>query len=274
MITLVTADCIEGMRALPSDSIDAIVTDPPYGDFLGTKSAEVSEWEGWDSTGITFDPALWQEALRVAKPGAHLAVFSATRIVHRLVTVIEAAGWEIRDMLVWAYATGQVKSPNIPGGLGSGLKPAWEPISLARKPFTGSLRANIEKHEVGGLFIDEARIPPAEDEKRTVGRWPTNLMETDPLLGDYDRIFLVPKPNPKERRGNTHPTVKPVGLMQHLVTLVTPPGGTVLDMFVGSGSTCVAAKLEGRSCYGIDSYEDYIEIAEKRLLDLGGERLD
>ncbi|HUW16746.1 MAG TPA: site-specific DNA-methyltransferase, partial [Actinomycetes bacterium] len=302
------------MPTLDAESIDAIVTDPPYGlSFMG---------KHWDHglPGADF----WREGLRIAKPGAYLLAFGGTRTVHRLACAIEDAGWIIRDMLVWGYASGFPKGR-------ANLKPAWEPIVMARKP--GKLQH---------LNIDECRIEiadthngfrsgdytsnngsrsswehrdngePYRKDQHPAGRWPANVILTDPIfdggwdgvvgggetgpggsvggnglgssfgqetvpgvahrlgnppLGDsgtYSRFFLIPKAarsdrepvlgglaerepaaydhrpsgdiaerlnrvRPPVRRANVHPTVKPTDLMRHLVRLVTPPGGTVLD---------------------------------------------
>jgi site-specific DNA-methyltransferase (adenine-specific) len=274
-ITLYEGDCRVEMAAnLAANSIDAIVTDPPYeAGFIGQKQDEVSVESGWADTGVAFDPALWRECLRVAKPGAFLLAFSATRLVHKLATAIDRSGWEIRDMLVWAYASGMNHgAPVSPDGQKATLKPAWEPIVMARKPFEGSLQALVKRTGVGGLHIEETRIPRLASElggtgvlKEPKGREPSNFLLTDPLFGDYDKIFMVPKPGAKEREGNTHPTVKPEALMRHLVRLVTPKRGTVLDPFCGSGTTMVAAKIEGFEGIAIDMQPDYLDIAEKRL---------
>ena len=130
-------DCLEVMAGMEPESVDAIVCDPPYGlGFMG---------KAWDhgAPGVPF----WREMLRVAKPSAYLLAFGGTRTVHRIATSIEDAGWIIRDMLVWAYASGFPKSK-------ASLKPAWEPIVMARKP--GPLRM---------LAIDECRIPFVDGEE-------------------------------------------------------------------------------------------------------------
>src|SRR5690606_22362483 len=121
-------DCLQVMPTLAASSVDSIVTDPPYGlSFMG---------KAWDHgvPGVEF----WREALRVAKPGAFLAAFGGTRTFHRLACGIEDAGWELRDTLMWVYGSGFPKSHNGPWG-GTALKPAWEPIILARKPLIGTV---------------------------------------------------------------------------------------------------------------------------------------
>ena len=185
-------DCLTVMPTLEADSIDAIVTDPPYGlEFMG---------KDWDN-GVP-GKHFWQEALRVAKPGAHLLAFGGTRTFHRLVCAIEDAGWQIRDTIGWLYGSGFPKSlnvgkaidkaagaerntachkrterenwrfetqdtPSLPpitdeakqwDGWGTALKPAMELICLARKPLDGTVAANVLKHGTGGLNIDACRI--------------------------------------------------------------------------------------------------------------------
>lgn len=196
-------DCLAGMRDLPENSIDALVTDPPYGlSFMG---------QDWDH-GVPGVP-YWQEALRVAKPGAHLLAFGGTRTHHRLMVAIEDAGWEIRDCLMWVFGSGMPKSldvgkaldravgaereiigyephthQDIRGGAfvsdkvkhrkrlklpvtapatdaakrwdgwGTALKPAYEPVILARKPLDGTVAETVLKWGCGGLNIDGCRI--------------------------------------------------------------------------------------------------------------------
>jgi DNA modification methylase len=140
-------DCRDIMRGMPDASMDAIVSDPPYGlSFMG---------KGWDHAvpGVEF----WTEALRVAKPGAHLVAFGGTRTFHRLAVAIEDAGWEIRDCLSWNFGSGFPKSHNGPWG-GTALKPAWEPIILARKPLAGTVAANVAQYGTGSINVDGCRI--------------------------------------------------------------------------------------------------------------------
>lgn len=364
---IVQGDCIDVMAGMDPESVDAIVTDPPY-DLLSTgarngsrrinnpdnpagRSARGFMGKAWDGTGIAFRPETWEAAYRVAKPSAYLLAFGGTRTVHRMTVALEDAGWIIRDMLVWGYASGFPKSK-------ASLKPAWEPIVMARKP--GPLRM---------LAIDECRIGfegwmtrhtvSAGDHRdrwegnRSTGevtdnggRWPANIVLTDPIFdgdvdgvvgggiadvgkmhsfhrnggqrsvygadaragyqtsetygdsGTYSRFFLIPKAarsdrepvlggqlraeeartlpsgyakergdgwNPPPLRENVHPTVKPVDLMRHLVRLVTPTGGTVLDPFLGSGTTGLAAEMEGFAWIGIEREAEYVAIAEARL---------
>jgi DNA modification methylase len=407
------------MRSLPADSVDAIVSDPPYGlAFMG------KEWDH-GVPGVEF----WTEALRVAKPGAHLVAFGGTRTFHRLAVAIEDAGWEVRDCLSWLYGSGFPKSldvgkaidkvngetdralrfcawfrttgvsrktttdamiqdghisangtmaghyyatsiagqpavptrsiwqtlrplcGDVPGwvdqlverheaerevvgekastalavapgqntdrpqvnlditrpatdaakqwdGWGTALKPAYEPIILARKPLVGTVAANVTQYGTGGINVDGTRIG---------GRWPANvcLDEDAAAMFPESRFFYTAKASRREReagldgmperiaaksngaqaaedRGemydpdtiglnratrttNHHPTVKPIALMRWLCRLVTPPGGLILDPFNGSGSTGCAAVLEGFRYLGAELEAEYVEIARRRI---------
>jgi DNA modification methylase len=182
-------------------------------------------------------------------------------------------------------------------GWGTALKPAWEPIVLARKPLVGSVAANVLSHGTGALNVDGCRVGMRDsnesgwsksgsresenramsgknydrapkDEKGT-GRWPANVVldeEAAAQLGEQSRFFYCAKASRAERgEGNDHPTVKPVALMRWLCRLVTPPGGLVLDPFCGSGSTGIAARSEDFHFVGVDLDEHYCEIARRRI---------
>ena len=333
------------LPTLPNNSVDSIVTDPPYELGFMNKS--------WDSTGIAYNIKIWEQCLRVLKPGGHLIAFSGSRTYHRMAVAIEDAGFQIRDQMMWVYGSGFPKSlnisksldkmanaerkvigekkpcgmfsPDIPHfgnasyvvetyklspitvpsteatkqweGWGTALKPAHEPIVLARKPLEGTVADNILKWGVGGLNIDGCRI-----ELDTSGRFPANFMHDgsqeilDLFPNDSGRFFYCPKANKKDRdegceelpesfysmsgnddpestiglnrqtkRRNSHPTVKPTELMRYLCRLVTPSNGIVLDPFNGSGSTGKAAILEGFEYIGIELDPDYIKISEARI---------
>lgn len=143
MINLMLGDCLERMKELPDNSVDSIVTDPPYGlAFMGKR---------WDYDVPSVE--IWAECLRVLKPGGHLLAFAGTRTQHRMAVRIEDAGFEIRDMIAWIYGSGFPKSHNLKdewAGWGTALKPALEPITVARKPFKGTVAANVLEHGTGG----------------------------------------------------------------------------------------------------------------------------
>lgn len=163
-----TKDSLFALRKLPDNSVDSIVTDPPYGiNFMG---------KNWDYDVPSVD--LWRECLRVLKPGGHLLAFAGTRTQHVMCMRIENAGFEIRDMLAWVYGSGFPKSQNVKksvnkiadikianqwDGWGTALKPALEPITLARKPLSEStITKNVLKHGTGGLNIDRCRVPTTD----------------------------------------------------------------------------------------------------------------
>lgn len=381
---------------LADSSIDAVVCDPPYG--LG-KAPDVAEvlrhWlagddyhatgggfmgKAWDS--FVPGPATWREIARVLKPGGHLLAFAGARTFDLMGLSIRLAGFEVRDALSWLYGSGFPKSmdPTKYGagdqwaGWGTALKPAWEPVIMARNPMPGTVVDNLGQHGTGGLHIDACRVSaddeayarnhsgdrghagtrPLEDagatdlrpgggSASTLGRWPANVLldeEAAALLdaqapdtgaaaqasgptqsgpsssvarnayagtdeppafygdtGGASRFYYVAKPSRSERnlglhdfpegevlapngaanavgatrgslsapRANVHPTVKPVDLMRWLVRLVTPPGGIVLDPFLGSGTTGRAAEAEGFRFVGVEREAEYVAIAAARL---------
>lgn len=430
------------LMTFEENSIDSIVTDPPYElNFMG---------KGWDNTGIAFQKETWQKCFEVLKPGGYLLAFGGSRTFHRIACAIEDAGFEIRDTIMWLYGSGFPKSMNIGlaidkkngveskvigyqkgtmpdfrdvgkkqkeisgidkltfgqienserkeqpiyevqnkwSGWGTALKPAFEPIIIARKPFKGSLVDNVLEYGVGGLNIDECRVEfngdkwkaqksgktsrAYQSEKTTTadgiceanenGRFPANVILTydendfgevcggfpdtksgsklitnkevnrkgltseNPVFntnncgfktnikndsisnygdeGSASRYFYCAKASKKDRdegldifeekqitdgcirtnsetarkfgansalRKNIHPTVKPVELMQYLVRLVTPKGGTVLDCFMGSGSTGKAVMFENRErnanykFIGVEMTKDYLPICQTRI---------
>lgn len=153
-------------------------------------------------------------------------------------------------------------------GWGTALKPALEPITVARKPLVGTVAGNVLAHGTGAINIDGCRAGTCGE------KWPANLIhggeEPADLLGDAARFFYCAKTSRKDRHEgveNTHPTVKPTDLMAYLCRLVTFPGGTVLDPFMGSGSTGKAAAREGFKFIGIERDEKYFAIAQKRIED-------
>lgn len=178
-VSILKGDCRKVMFVLGENVVDSIVTDPPYeltsarpgGRSEATRGKVMGGFMGmqWDGTGVAFDPETWRQALRVLKPGGYLLAFSGTRTYHRMVVAIEDAGFEIRDQIGWAFGSGFPKSHNGPWG-GTALKPAWEPIVVARKPLVGTVEANWREHGTGALNIDACRVGDA------TGRWPANLI--------------------------------------------------------------------------------------------------
>ena len=397
---LLNGDCIEQMQKLKDEGkqIDSVVTDPPYHltsiverygkegsapakdkDGLYQRQARGFMGKEWDGGDIAFRTDTWKLAYDLLKPGGYLLAFSASRNYHRMAVAIEDAGFEIRDQIMWIYGSGFPKSLNVGDGWGTALKPAHEPIVMARKPLEGTNIDNVLKYGTGAINIDGCRIQgddtggerkittrKSRDENNVwtdensgmkqeanhfadadpKGRYPANVMHdgsdvvqdifpqtsksvstkrTRKTIGsfgmpndttpEYDdegtaaRYFYCPKTSAEERnrglesftakpmawgnqakaelkrgnldfkgnqgdgskhnkvamRLNTHPTVKPQELMKYLCRLVTPKGGVVLDPFMGSGSTGMAAKDEGFDFIGIEKEQEYFEIAEARI---------
>lgn len=399
-IQLLHGDCLHKLKDLPDNSVSSVVCDPPYGlSFMNKK---------WDYDVPSTE--IWMECLRVLKPGGHLLAFAGSRTYHRMAVRIEDAGFEIRDQIMWLYASGFPKSHNIGKavdkllgnerevvgvdssgskrncmvtdfaggeydltkgqseweGWGTALKPAHEPIVVARKPLSeNTVALNVLKWGTGGINIDGSRVgtdggtkrshqgeyPKNEDgsEDRSdnwcrsghdvvelnEGRWPANIIldeEAGKVLdeqsgiskstasewknnfgifhkdgrqekemegtkkGGASRYFYCAKASKKDRdegldifegkfaptmgdgigmkehnpetatpKKNAHPTVKPTALMEYLIKLVTPVGATVLDPFMGSGSTGKAAVRNGFDFIGIEREEEYLNIAKARI---------
>jgi DNA modification methylase len=192
---VVHADCLDFLRTLADNSIDSVVTDPPYG--LGDTSPEnvaacLAAWlsgdeheaKGGGFMGKTWDswvpgPAVWKECLRVLKPGGHLLAFAGSRTLDLMGISLRLAGFEVRDSLQWLYGTGFPKSLNVSkaidkaagatpeaeqwDGWGTALKPAAEPVLLCRKPLNGTVAANVLTHGVGALNVDGCRVATGDD---------------------------------------------------------------------------------------------------------------
>lgn len=176
---MLDGDCVELMRGMPDASVDAVVCDPPYGLSQEPDIEEVLQhWivgddyqhrgggfmgRGWDS--FVPGPVYWREALRVLKPGGHLVAFGGTRTYDLLVIAARLAGFQVRDTLVWLHGEGMPKSLNLRGeweGWGTGLKPAMEPVVLARAPLAGTVEATVRANGTGALNIDGCRIHSAD----------------------------------------------------------------------------------------------------------------
>lgn len=307
---LLHGDAMNVLALLPDQSIDAVISDPPYGIAFND-----NHWDGGALTsGVEFErwATAWAlELRRILRPGGYVASFGAPRTVHRLVSGLEDAGLQIRDQLLWLYGSGMPKSWGLPHDLGSALKPAYEPIVLARAPLEGTALANLERWGTGVMDIGATRVRDELADVTTsadvVARWPANLgllhsagcssrkcegqcavRQINEETGrPVSRFFYCAKAQRAEReagleehqqhvapiffkggrtpRANSHPTVKPLAVMQWLTRLIAPPSGVVLDPFAGSGSTGCAALLEGRQFLGIERESAYVEIARGRL---------
>lgn len=212
-------DSLDVLKTLPDNSVHAVVTDPPYG--LGdTSPAQVADcmlaWargETWTPKGSGFmgkfwdawvpPPELWREVLRVLKPGGHALVFAGSRTQDLMSLSLRLAGFEIRDTLQWLYGSGFPKSHNVSKALdkqagevddswqgwGTALKPAYEPVIMARKSLKGTVVQNTLEHGCGGINVDACRVAWSEGEEAgdthagsPAGRWPANVI-LDPEAG-------------------------------------------------------------------------------------------
>lgn len=264
--------------------------------------------QDWDTGDVVFSSAFWSEVLRVLKPGGNLVAFGGTKTYHRLASSIEGAEFEIRDMIQWLYGQGFPKSHSVQkgvdrvrgrylacdssdhseysfgcgwsvhggsfAGLGTALKPACEPIALARRGLIGTVAENVLRYGTGALNIagcHNGRWPPNvlhDGSSEVVESFPegaAGLFPSFPYTEADRRFMFCGKADADDRAGGSHPTVKPLRLMQWLIRLVTPPGGTVLDPFAGSGTTGEAAFREGMRAVLIEREESYREIITRRM---------
>jgi DNA modification methylase len=240
---LIAADALMLLVKLPDSCIDAIVTDPPYGIGFG------GDWDGkaiTEAVGSNGDRvsqaetfALWTriwatEARRVLKPGGHLLAFGAPRTFHRLVAGVEDSGLEVRDQLLWLNGHGLPKSRRLPGGLGTALKPSFEPVLMARAPLDGSTTANLKTWGTGALNIEATRIqsPRAPGD----GYWPANvalshasdctesdcgvgcpvtLLDQTPAWAPPSRLFYCAKASKQEREAGCEQLPTRAALVYH-----------------------------------------------------------
>ena len=395
---LFNGDCLDVLKTLPDNSVDSIVTDPPYG--LSNQSQDdivkcLTAWladeaythgssgfmgKKWDS--FVPSPTVWKECLRVLKHGGHIACFAGSRTQDLMGISLRLAGFELKETIMYIYGSGFPKGLDVAKGIqklglideakqwegwNSQLKPAYEPIILARKPLDGTVVNNVLKHGVGGLNVDACRVGSEQRHNKsnfnqpnktacaymtqgsetqgretqgreTQGRYPANLihdgseeatggmpwtksggnkhndmrqhtggsfgggqMSAEYIYdagGSASRYFYCAKASNADRdeglegfelkqafgkngagkrltvggskdvelpRNNFHPTVKPTALMQYVTKLITPLNGTVLDPFMGSGSTGKACMLEGFNFTGIELSSEYLAIAEARI---------
>lgn len=273
---LITGDNLDVLKTMPDDSIDACITDPPY----GMEIAGV----GWDHDVPPVET--WKEVLRVLKPGAFCLSFCSPELYHRMATKVDDGGFDIKDQIMWMVTTKMAKFNR--------LKPAHEPIVVAQKPFEGTIQKNFDKWGVGKINVEATRIPwdgkpptgwikgyrrsfgkpvnKAKDDKarKTIdanpnGRYPSNIIGHfhNP---NHQKYFYAPRVSRKERgEYNDHPTPKPISLMSYLIKVYCPTNGKVLDPYNGSGSTGIAAINLKNEYIGIDSDPNYIKISEKRI---------
>jgi site-specific DNA-methyltransferase (adenine-specific) len=300
---IVLGDAEKILPEIADSSIDLVLTDPPY--FLdkmdnGWDPRVVSTITDYCNVirslppGMKFDKQqgkrfyewyyrISKEIFRVLKLGGFFFSFSSPRLYHRAVSAIDDAGFLIRDCFIWLYTQNQPKAMSLDhfierekfsevekmkmkeklrGWKTPQIKSCFEPIVMAQKPCEGTFLQNFLKYRVG-LINTNVKIGK--------GMFPSNVVTTDEIDSVIDKCFLLPKPDKKEKgEFNTHRTVKPLSLCEYIIALTTfSSDSVVLDPFVGSGTTAVAAKMLGRKFIGIDINSEYLEIAQKRLENCG-----
>jgi site-specific DNA-methyltransferase (adenine-specific) len=316
----------DSLRALPPNSIDHIITDPPYG--LTDKEIDIrkviqaflngddfrpngggynnNEWDAFVP-----GPKMWTEAYRILKPGGYLIAFSGKRTIHYLSLAVQMSGFEIKDQLLWFHGQGNPKTPRLSGTLQEAgaserilnlfgnyrgdLRPLYEPILIAQKPISApNIARNLIKHGVGG--INSAEIIPGS----YAGDIISSLEVKEIFNGKESGIKTIPpilsfsKASQREKKDglnnliipgatdvrpestsfanqtpingfNFHPTVKPIELMKYLIELFSIEGSIILDPFMGSGTTGVAALKANRQFVGTEMDEKYFIIAKHRI---------
>jgi len=297
---IILGDALEILPEIEEDSIDVVLTDPPY--FLDKldnswETKKVHNKKNLQTVkslpaGMKFDKKQgqefydWyfkvsQEVYRILKPGGFFFSFSSPRLYHRMASAIDDSGLEIRDCFLWLYTQNQPKAMSLDhfidkselnetekedlknelnGWKTPQIKSCFEPIAMAQKPPDGTFLSNMIKNKIGLL-----------NTKVAVGNnmFPANILTLDYINGDIDKFFLISKPKKGEKREfNNHKTVKPVKLCEHLIKLTAfYDGAVILDPFLGSGTTALAAKNLRLNYIGIEINPEYVEIAEKRLSD-------
>ncbi|PKP59804.1 MAG: site-specific DNA-methyltransferase [Candidatus Altiarchaeales archaeon HGW-Altiarchaeales-1] len=298
---IITGDALEVLAKIEDDSIDVVLTDPPY--FLDKLDNNWKYTEVPDKkycivvkslpAGMKFDRQQginlynWflnvsKELYRVLKKGGFFFSFSSPRLYHRMASAVDDAGFMIRDCFVWIYTQNQPKAmglnhfidkldinksakeelkKKLSGWKTPQIKSCFEPIIVAQKPPDKTFLENIINNEVG-LFNTNIKVGD--------NMYPSNILTIDHISEIMDKSFLVGKPTKNERGDyNFHMTVKPLAICEHIIKLSAfSKDAVILDPFVGSGTTAVAAKNAGKNFIGIDSNPEYTKIALERLNNL------
>ena len=292
-------DCIEYLKTFEPNSIDCVITDPPY--FIDKLD---HKWSADDISndkknshikhlpkGMKFDKKqvkqLYDYYLELSellfdklKPGGYFLSFSSPRLYHAIAMACDIAGFEIRDMINWTYTQTMPKGMSVTHIINKmdisqeeksslveeykdfktpQIKSCFEPICVAMKP-TGKL--TFIKNELNfktGLIDFSQKVGIDGD------RVPANIITTEEYNETYDKNFLIAKPNKKEKgEHNSHITVKPIQLIEHLIKIFSKKNSLVVDPFLGSGTTAIACKNTHRNCIGIEINPEYYEISRTR----------
>ena len=298
-IHIENADCIEYLKTFEPNSIDCVITDPPY--FIDKLD---HKWSADDISndkknshikhlpkGMKFDKKqvkqLYDYYLELSellfdklKPGGYFLSFSSPRLYHAIAMACDIAGFEIRDMINWTYTQTMPKGMSVTHIINKmdisqeeksslveeykdfktpQIKSCFEPICVAMKP-TGKL--TFIKNELNfktGLIDFSQKVGIDGD------RVPANIITTEEYNETYDKNFLIAKPNKKEKgEHNSHITVKPIQLIEHLIKIFSKKNSLVVDPFLGSGTTAIACKNTDRNCIGIEINPEYYEISRTR----------
>lgn len=301
---IILGDAAEVLPRIESGTIDLVLTDPPY--FLDKLDNNwdyrtVSATPDYAHTAVKSLPAgmvfdkeqgvrlykwffgISQELKRVLKPGGFFFSFSSPRLYHRLVSAIDDAGFAIRDCFIWIHTQNRPKAMSLDhfidkmdcdestkytlkeelsGWKTPQIKACFEPIVMAQKDYEETYLHNMLKYNVGLVNINV---------KMGANMFPANVVTAQSINPIIDRYFLVSQPTEEEKgEFNIHRTVKPLAICEYIIKLTTfSEDAIVLDPFVGSGTTAVAAKKLGRKFIGIDINPEYVEIALRRLERVG-----
>ena len=297
-INIVNANCLDEIIHIQDNSIDCIITDPPY--FISKLD------NNWDANklnnstinshinlpcGMKYDKKqskdlydfylnLSKILFKKIKPGGFFLSFSSPRLYHSIAMACEHAGFEIRDMINWVYTKSIPKGMSVTHFIKKmdiseeekvemidkyknyktpQIRSCFEPICVAFKPIESTFIKNEIKYNTG-LIDFSVKVGNGND------KVPTNVITTSPQDILYDKNFLIQKPT-KDEKGhfNTHITVKPLQLIEHLIKLFSKENAIILDPFVGSGTTAVGCKNTNRKCIGYEINKEYYEIAIKRI---------
>ena len=276
-IELIHGDCFKELANIDKNEIDLVITDPPYfidkyDDKWEVSGAKESDLISGIPAGMRFDPKdgirlehftteFAKLLIETMKPGAFALVFSQPRLVHRMMTGLENAGFEIRDLYCWYY-------------MNSAQFKAFSMDHFIDKMHLSDARKETIKDEMKDFKTAQLRpqfeslvLAQKSKESTHVDNWlkyQTGLMN---LSRFQEKVPTTVMPFKKDKRDvfNDHPTVKPVAMLEHLIKLFSIEGQKVLDPFVGSGTTLLAAKHTLRDCKGIEKKNEYVEIAKQRL---------
>ena len=298
-IQIINTNCIDYLKTLNTNSIDCVITDPPY--FIDKLD------NNWSSTkvnndkknshikhlpkGMKFDKKqvkkLYDYYLELSeilfdklKPGGYFLSFSSPRLYHAIAMACDIAGFEIRDMINWTYTQTMPKGMSVTHIINKldisaeeksslieeykdfktpQIKSCFEPICVAMKPI-GKL--TFIKNE---LIFKTGLIDFSQKVGKDNDRTPANVITTEDYNELYDKNFLVAKPSKKEKgEGNSHITVKPLHLIEHLIKIFSKENSLVVDPFLGSGTTALACKNTNRRCIGLEINSEYYEISKTR----------